>query len=54
MEFNRVNGEHLKLVNHQCCHLSPTEGNLALSRALGDFEFKKNKDFPAEEQVVTG
>ncbi|BFZ54347.1 Protein phosphatase 2C 2 [Savitreella phatthalungensis] len=28
-------------------------GNLALSRAIGDFEFKKNKDLPAEEQIVT-
>lgn len=32
-------------------HLS---GNLALSRALGDFDFKQNKELPAEEQVVTG
>ncbi len=30
------------------------QGNLALSRALGDFEFKKNKELTAEEQVVTG
>lgn len=28
-------------------------GNLALSRAIGDFEFKKNKDLPAEKQIVT-
>ncbi|KAJ3338920.1 Protein phosphatase 2C 2 [Gonapodya sp. JEL0774] len=28
-------------------------GNLALSRALGDFEFKQNPSLPAEEQVVT-
>ncbi|KAI9263105.1 phosphatase 2C-domain-containing protein [Phascolomyces articulosus] len=28
-------------------------GNLALSRALGDFEFKQSKDLPAEEQAVT-
>ncbi|ORY96350.1 phosphatase 2C-domain-containing protein [Syncephalastrum racemosum] len=28
-------------------------GNLALSRALGDFEFKQSKDLPPEEQVVT-
>lgn len=28
-------------------------GNLALSRGIGDFEFKKNIDLPAEEQVVT-
>ena len=29
-------------------------GNLALSRALGDFEFKANKNLPAEEQAVSG
>ena len=28
-------------------------GNLALSRGIGDFEFKKNLDLPAEEQIVT-
>lgn len=28
-------------------------GNLALSRAIGDFDFKKSPDLPAEEQVVT-
>ena len=28
-------------------------GNLALSRAVGDFEFKKNVKLPPEEQIVT-
>ncbi|ORX50932.1 PP2C-domain-containing protein [Hesseltinella vesiculosa] len=28
-------------------------GNLALSRAIGDFEFKQNDRLPAEEQIVT-
>lgn len=28
-------------------------GNLALSRGIGDFEFKKNLALPAEEQIVT-
>lgn len=28
-------------------------GNLALSRAIGDFNFKKNSQLPPEEQVVT-
>lgn len=28
-------------------------GNLALSRALGDFEFKKKADLPPEKQIVT-
>lgn len=29
-------------------------GNLALSRALGDFVFKRNTEKSAEEQIVTG
>ncbi|CAO3677847.1 unnamed protein product [Rhizopus microsporus] len=28
-------------------------GNLALSRAIGDFEFKQNNDLPPEKQAVT-
>ncbi|KAJ3108165.1 Protein phosphatase 2C 2 [Phlyctochytrium planicorne] len=28
-------------------------GNLALSRAIGDFEFKTNRDLPPERQIVT-
>lgn len=28
-------------------------GNLALSRAIGDFEFKQNEALSPEEQVVT-
>lgn len=29
-------------------------GNLALSRALGDFVFKKNETKKPEDQIVTG
>ena len=29
-------------------------GNLALSRALGDFVFKKNRHMTPEQQIVTG
>ena len=29
-------------------------GNLALSRALGDFLFKRNQLIPPEQQIVTG
>jgi protein phosphatase 2C family protein 2/3 len=29
-------------------------GNLALSRAIGDFNFKRNPDLPQAEQIVTG
>lgn len=28
-------------------------GNLALSRAIGDFEFKKSAELPPEAQIVT-
>jgi protein phosphatase 2C family protein 2/3 len=28
-------------------------GNLALSRAIGDFEFKKSTELPPEQQIVT-
>ena len=33
---------------------SACAGNLALSRAIGDFAFKTNPTLPAEEQMVTG
>jgi protein phosphatase 2C family protein 2/3 len=29
-------------------------GNLALSRAIGDFEFKQNPNLAPENQIVTG
>ena len=28
-------------------------GNLALSRALGDFTYKRNNNIPAEDQIIT-
>ena len=54
MEFNRVNG--MLMQQCLCKGLVPALiiGNLALSRALGDFEFKNNKDLRAEDQIVTG
>ena len=30
-----------------------TCGNLSLSRALGDFEFKRNGQVPASQQMIT-
>ncbi|KAF7732067.1 Protein phosphatase 2C 2 [Apophysomyces ossiformis] len=33
--------------------LGRVNGNLALSRAIGDFEFKQSKHLPAERQIVT-
>ena len=29
-------------------------GNLALSRAIGDYNFKHNTDLPQEQQIITG
>lgn len=33
--------------------LGRTNGSISLSRALGDFDFKKSKGLPAEEQQIT-
>ena len=33
--------------------MSRVDGNLALSRAFGDFEYKDSPDLPVEEQAVT-
>lgn len=54
VEFGRVNGKysrnHLGRMSH---HLLCPVGNLALSRAIGDFEFKQNFSLDAEHQIVT-
>lgn len=34
--------------------MNRVNGNLALSRALGDFNFKNNPQLPPERQIVTG
>lgn len=34
-------------------HFGRVNGNLALSRAFGDFEFKRNPHLPPEKQIVT-
>ncbi|KAG9130730.1 hypothetical protein Leryth_012672 [Lithospermum erythrorhizon] len=34
-------------------HAGRVNGSLNLSRAIGDMEFKQNKDLPAEKQIVT-
>lgn len=33
--------------------VDPQTGNLALSRAIGDFNFKENTDLSPEEQIIT-
>ena len=59
-----LNPNHQSIQLFQTCvtlnDLSPScvivfvAGNLALSRALGDFVFKKNNEKQPEEQIVTG
>lgn len=60
VEFGRVNGQFSFQVStlgageHRLTRLALLwSGNLALSRALGDFEFKQSPSLPAEQQVVT-
>ena len=47
--------EHARIVaaggSRRCKRVN---GNLALSRAIGDFEFKQNATLPPTEQIVTG
>ena len=46
--------EHSRILNAGgFVEFDRVNGNLALSRALGDFEFKQNTGLPAEEQIVT-
>ncbi len=52
IEYGRVNGSFrcfYSMVQHLTCFL----GNLALSRAIGDFEFKKNYSLGPEQQIIT-
>ena len=53
IEFGRVNGvftsESFIIVSKYRASL----GNLALARALGDFEYKKNYSIPPEAQIIT-
>lgn len=37
----------------ECPFTDVLSGNLALSRALGDFEFKKNYSLGPEQQIIT-
>lgn len=46
--------EHSRILNAGgFVEFDRVNGNLALSRALGDFEFKQNASLPAEQQIVT-
>lgn len=56
MEYGRVNGMFLHFINGDFGSLVPDLvflGNLALSRAIGDFEFKSNQSLEPEKQIVT-
>lgn len=47
-------GEKARIVNAGgFVDMGRVNGNLALSRGIGDFEFKNNLELPAEEQAVT-
>ena len=46
--------EHSRILNAGgFVEFDRVNGNLALSRAIGDFEFKQNPSLPAEQQIVT-
>ncbi|KAI8896024.1 phosphatase 2C-like domain-containing protein [Globomyces pollinis-pini] len=47
MEYNRI------IAGGGFVEFGRVNGNLALSRAIGDFEFKSNLQLPPEQQVVT-
>lgn len=54
VEYGRVNGASLDSFRCQFkLKLFHQTGNLALSRAIGDFEFKKNQNLPPEKQIIT-
>lgn len=50
VDYGRVNGNSHPLYA-KCTNFS--QGNLALSRALGDFEFKQNASLGPEQQIIT-
>ncbi|KAJ2614000.1 Protein phosphatase 2C 2 [Coemansia sp. RSA 1365] len=47
VEFNRI------VSGGGFVEFGRVNGNLALSRAIGDYEFKNNRTLPAEKQIVT-
>ena len=51
VELNRVNG---RIATSDGRGFIIFSGSLALSRALGDFAFKKNPSKSPEEQIITG
>ncbi|CDO71449.1 hypothetical protein BN946_scf184909.g43 [Trametes cinnabarina] len=54
IEYGRVNGMHPGLSPSSICRsLESLTGNLALARALGDFDYKKNAALAPEAQIIT-
>lgn len=53
IEYGRVNGTFCFGLDDMALCLFYATGNLALSRALGDFEFKKNYALRPEDQIIT-
>ena len=51
IEYGRVNGSWIVQCLRLTLNLSP--GNLALARALGDFDYKKNAQLSPEAQIIT-
>ena len=43
----------MRIINHTVNALIVILGNLALSRGLGDFRYKKNRSLTAEKQIIT-
>ena len=52
VEYGRVNGNRQSLPPIERALMECT-GNLALSRAFGDFQYKKNKSLAPEDQIIT-
>ena len=42
-----------ELLNECCFDITFPSGNLALSRALGDFQFKQKSSLSPEAQIIT-
>jgi protein phosphatase 2C family protein 2/3 len=54
VEYGRVNGRiGSRAVFERLLMILSLLGNLALARALGDFEYKKNANVSAEDQIIT-
>ena len=54
IEYGRVNGKQVSINTFTISFINNHKsGNLALSRAIGGFEFKKNNALAPEDQIIT-